>query len=216
MDEKRYHELVKITKQMIQPLTSGYQDIAKSFIKRARGYGAHSIDNELKIQETIRELQRLSEARASVNIVIPSRTEFIDSNISKLSKKVHSSETTKSVFAVTILLLVVAVWVFFDLRFKKTPQLAMPSNLQIIELTEGEIQVTWDPVINANNGYCIYYASSSEVYSKKEISENKAVLKMPEKSDTYTIYVYAREITYSTEIRTLYAQSDSATIQYKK
>lgn len=215
-DKERYKQLVKENNDRMKTFGQEYASVAQTYLKRARGYAAKTIDNENKIKKTLESLALNELHQVNLHVLIPNLTNYIELEVAKLSKKVvNRKEQIQSIVAITILMLVFLSWIIVDIAFRKTTPLQTPQNLAITELENNQVRVQWDAVPNASNGYCIYYEKEGIAYTKQEIVATSAILTFPTDKGTYTIYLYAKKVTYSTFERTLFDESSKASITYE-
>lgn len=207
MKDNRYQELKKENNEILSHLTLSYQALANIYIKKARGYACKTVDTELKIQDVLKKLEDYSIRNVSINIVIPSETEFIESNISNLSKEVKDPNRYKTIIWLSIIIIAIIAWFVLSIWMKSETPNQSPQNLTIEIVESNKIKVTWDENKWATEGYYVWYVDSkNQKYGKYSIKENEFIITI-EQNKSYTIYVQTVETEY-------FGESDSSEIKY--
>lgn len=207
MKDNRYQELKKENNEILSHLTLSYQALANIYIKKARGYACKTVDTELKIQDVLKKLEDYSIRNVSINIVIPSETEFIESNISNLSKEVKDPNRYKTIIWLSIIIIAIIAWFVLSIWMKSETPNQSPQNLTIEVVESNKIKVTWDENKWATEGYYIWYVDSkNQKHGKYSIKENEFIITI-EQNKSYTIYVQTIETEY-------FGESDPSEIKY--
>lgn len=209
MKDNRYQELKKENNEILSHLTLSYQALANIYIKKARGYACKTVDTELKIQDVLKKLEDYSIRNVSINIVIPSETEFIESNISNLSKEVKDPNRYKTIIWLSIIIIAIIAWFVLSIWMKSETPNQSPQNLTIEIVESNKIKVTWDENKWATEGYYVWYVDSkNQKYGKYSIKENEFIITI-EQNKSYTIYVQTIETEY-------FGESDPSEIKYSE
>lgn len=190
MVDPRYKELKQENDQTCTTLSDSYQRVALAYIKKARGYAVKNSDTEIKIKETLSILEDYDTRRVPYNIAIPDVTGFIEPQIKLLSKQVKDVDKVKSIIAVGIFILAIALWAGISIWSKKETLLETPINLQTT-ITEDGIKLFWDAVEFADEGYITYYVDSNGRESARYKTMNLYYEYNIDTDKTYTFYVCA-------------------------
>lgn len=207
MADTRYKELKTENDQICASLSDSYQRVALTYIKKARGYAVKNADTEIKIKETLSILEDYDTRRVPYNIAIPDVSDFIEPRIKLLSKQVKDVDKVKSIIAVSLFILAIAVWAGISIWSKKETLLATPDNLQVTTTSDG-IKLSWNKVEYADEGYITYYVDSNGRQSASYRTMNDYYEYNVDIDESYTFYVCA--------IKTdLLGQSKPAIYDYK-
>lgn len=156
--KERYKQLKKENDELLSYLSESYKKIGTAYLKKARGYAVKSLDTEVRIKEVLEELTSFDEKSLDANIVISNMTEYIESNINKLSKAPKSSITIKEVIAVSLFIAAILAYFAFDLFLNKKTEHFEPTNIEVsLARSKGEdvLFIKWDYNQFASDGYDI-------------------------------------------------------------
>ena len=218
MDSKqRYKELKKENDNAISYLSDSYQKIALIFTKKARNYGVKNLDTEVRIKNVVEELTNFDLKGIETTIAIPNISEYIESNIKKVSKAPSKSVSIKEIIAVTLFIGAIVAYFAFDMFLNKKTEFESPSNVNVYVLPkDNRFYITWDHNAYAENGYSVkVYENGVEI---KNIDVAMMIDKETKLQYYYSDIKYNENSTYVFEIYVYetdeYKQSDIASITY--
>lgn len=207
MKDNRYQELKKANNEILNHLSLSYQNVANIYVKKARGYACKTIDTELKIQNVLKKLEDYDFRHVTINIAIPSETEFIESNIANLSKQIKDPNRYKTIIWSVIILSSIVAWFVISIWLKSETPNQSPQNFTYEVLSDTKIKLKWDENSWATEGYYVWYIdNNNKKYGKYETLETEFIITI-EKDKTYTIYVQTIKTEYLGE-------SDPSIINY--
>ncbi len=176
MDSKeRYKQLIKENNETIGYLSDSYQNIANIYIKKARGYANKSLETEVKIKKVLEELTSFDEKNLNVNLAIPNISVYVEGNIAKLSKAVHSKYKVTEIIAVSIFILLIIGYFVANFWLNKKHPLPAPQNISVAVRQDRNncFYLTWDPNDYATEGYYVMIYENDKLI--KEVDVQKQV-----------------------------------------
>lgn len=192
MKDHRYLELKKENNENINKLTQDYQNVINIYCKKARDYGIKSEDTEIKIREVIKEVLNYSNAGLPIIEVIPIPDRFIGEKLQLISKR-NDHGKVKNIILTTIVVIFFVSWILVGFYMKRPHYLEEPQNLRVVKVSQNRIEILWDSVEYANNGYFLYWkkGEQDELEISIESGENKYIMSI-EPGSIYTFSVKAK------------------------
>lgn len=184
----RYKQLKEENNQLLNQLGDSYQRIALIYVKKARGYAVRNEDTEVKIRDTLHILKNFSDDGAICSIAIPHESEFIESRVALLSKQYKDPDMIKGGIILAIIIIVAIGWYIVGEYLSREVYYSTPQNVQATILDDGQVEISWNQVVYANE-YNIYYIvdnNQSAIY-KTDQTKYSFIL---DKNKEYTFYIY--------------------------
>jgi len=208
MKDTRYKELREENNLLLNNLSGEYYRLGNIYIKKARGYAVKSVDTELKIADCLKILEDYSYRHVDYHSVISSDTAFIEENIQKLSKELNDPNRKKTIFALSLIVLFIIVWVIISIWMRKETPNEAPKNLKLEKVSNTEVVLSWDLVEFATEGYYVWQIDDDgNIYGKYHTLKLEYTFEI-EDGKSYTFYIQTKK----TE---LLAESSVVSIKYK-
>ena len=193
MKNERYKELKDENNKIIETLLPMYQNIANTYIKKARGYAVRNIDTELKINDLLKKLEEYSEKNIQVDLVIPNQSKFIEENIALLSKEYKDPDRWKTVAWLIGIGIAFLAWFVISIWMRQETPNYTPTNLKYEIVDTDKIKISWDKGEFATEGYFVWMIDENgKKYGNYEVSETSYTFTV-DLDKTYTFYVKTRE-----------------------
>lgn len=222
MDNKeRYKQLKKENDDRVASLVDSYHFIAHTYVLKARGYAEASLDTEARIKDVIDELYDFCDKGMLAPMAIPNTTEYINSKMTVLAKKKNTGEKAKSIIFSVIFFTFLGAVVIFGLVLRGFNYLDEPKNIEVTPIG-GSLQVSWDKIDQATQGYTVYYidenGEQSELFTVDQPADDKtrvSTIINLDPTKEQTIYVYANDITTTDAGEIIYLYKASKHVEYK-
>lgn len=201
--KERYKELIKENNNNLNSLSDDYRKIGYNYVKKARGYAVKSLDTEVRIKEVLKELTTFDENKIEVSTSIPNMTDYIESNVAKLSKAPTTKAKIKEVIAVSLFIMGIASYFVINAIANKPKPLASPTNIVATITANNTFELSWDNNSLAKEGYYIIIYIDEEKISEKFVPysvdsiTNKQIAELKDlkydESKMYRFDIYAKE-----------------------
>lgn len=208
MRDSRYKNLREENDKIVMQLTGKYQHLANTYVKKARGYAIKNIDTEMKINDTLLELDDYVTRNVSYENVIPNDSSFIESHVNLLSKELKDPNRWKTILGLTLIGLFILVWVIISIWMRQETPGKPPKNLSIEKISNTQVKVSWDEVDFATEGYLVWKVDSNGHVEGKYHTLMLEYTFDVEENLNYTFYVQTKKTEYLGE-------SKAASIEYK-
>ena len=207
MKDDRYKNLKEENSKILEQLSPSYKALANIYIKKARGYATKTIDTEQKINDVLIELKDYDEQNLQKSIAIPSDTIYIENKIELLSKEFKDPNRWKTILWLIIIGICFIAWFVISIWMRQDTPNKTPQNFKYEIVDEEHIQVTWDEIELATEGYFVWMIDEDgKKYGNYEVKETTYIFKV-DLTKEYTFYVKTIETVYL-------AESNEAIVKY--
>ena len=207
MKDERYKNLRQENSQLLEQLSPSYKMLANTYIKKARGYATKTIDTEQKINDVLLELKNYDEQNLQKALAIPSDTVYIEGKIELLSKEFKDPNRWKTIIWLTVIGICFLAWFVISIWMRQDTKNQTPSNLKYEIVDTEHIQITWDGINLATEGYYVWMIDENgKKYGNYEVSDTTYIFKV-DLTKEYTFYVKTRATDYL-------AESNEAVVKY--
>lgn len=208
MRDLRYKNLKEENDKILLQLTGKYQHLANIYIKKARGYAVKNIDTEMKINDTLLELDDYDSRNVSYENAITNDNLFIENHIELLSKELKDPNRWKTILGLTLIALFIILWGIISIWMRQETPGKSPQNLSVEKISNTQVKVKWDEVDFATEGYFVWKVDSQGHVEGKYHTLMLEYIFDVEPNNNYTFYVQTKKTQYLGE-------SKAVSIEYK-